>query len=66
MKAKFFRTAADFRRWLQQNHPRAAQLVVGFRPVGSGGPSLRQRAGRTAPGSTRMSGGPTACRPHTP
>jgi len=30
MKLKFFRTAAEFRPWLQRHHATAAQLLVGF------------------------------------
>ena len=37
---RFFETAAAFRRWLEKNAHREAELVVGFRKVGSGAPSL--------------------------
>jgi len=37
----FFRTAADFRAWLEANHAAAEQLLVGFRKVSSGQPSMR-------------------------
>jgi uncharacterized protein YdeI (YjbR/CyaY-like superfamily) len=36
----FFATAADFRRWLARNAHRAGELVVGFRKVDSGLPSM--------------------------
>src|SRR6185295_7021585 len=36
---RFFKTAATFRKWLEKNHDRAAELLVGFysRPSGKGG-----------------------------
>lgn len=37
---RFFADAAAFRRWLEENAEHAAELVVGFRKVGSGEPSL--------------------------
>src|SRR4029078_488635 len=37
MKPRFFRSAADFRAWLAQNHGRAKELVLGF---------YNQRSGR--------------------
>ena len=40
MKAKFFRTPAEFRRWLERHHARARELLVGFYKVGSGRPSI--------------------------
>ena len=40
MKPKFFRTAADFRKWLDRHHGTAAQLLVGFYKKSSGKPSL--------------------------
>jgi uncharacterized protein YdeI (YjbR/CyaY-like superfamily) len=40
MKPKFFRTAAEFRRWLRRNHGQAPQLLVGLYNVSSGKPSL--------------------------
>jgi uncharacterized protein YdeI (YjbR/CyaY-like superfamily) len=41
MKAKFFRTPAEFRRWLERHHERASELLVGFHRVGSGRASIR-------------------------
>lgn len=37
---RFFRNAAEFRRWLQQNAATAAELLVGYRTVASGLPSM--------------------------
>lgn len=39
-KPKFFRTAAAFGRWLEAHAHEEAELLVGFRTVGSGEPSL--------------------------
>jgi uncharacterized protein YdeI (YjbR/CyaY-like superfamily) len=39
-KPTFFATPADFRRWLEKNHAKAAELWVGFHKKGSGRPSL--------------------------
>ncbi len=36
MKATFFETAADFRRWLNAHHGKARELLVGFYKRGSG------------------------------
>jgi uncharacterized protein YdeI (YjbR/CyaY-like superfamily) len=36
----FFRTEADFRRWLEANHATAPELLVGFWKKGSGKPSI--------------------------
>lgn len=36
----FFETAAQFRHWLDQNHTCAAELIVGFRKVGTGQPGM--------------------------
>ena len=36
----FFETALHFRAWLEANHTSAAELIVGFRKVGSGLPSM--------------------------
>ena len=36
----FFEDAAAFRRWLAHNGERATELIVGFRKVGTGEPSL--------------------------
>lgn len=40
MKPKFFRTADDFRRWLQRHHASGAELLVGFYKLTSGRPSM--------------------------
>ena len=40
MQPSYFRTAPEFRRWLQRNHARSAELLVGFHKVGSGTPSI--------------------------
>lgn len=40
MNPKFFRTPADFRRWLEKNHATAAELWVGFHKKDSGKPSI--------------------------
>jgi uncharacterized protein YdeI (YjbR/CyaY-like superfamily) len=37
---RFFRTAAEFRRWLQRHGATRSELVVGFYKVGSGRPSM--------------------------
>lgn len=36
----FFKTPADFRQWLKQNHARASELLVGFYKKDSGTPSM--------------------------
>ena len=36
----FFPTQADFRKWLAENHDKAAELVVGYYKVGSGKPGM--------------------------
>lgn len=36
----FFPTPAAFRRWLEANHQKATELLVGFYKVGSGHPSI--------------------------
>jgi uncharacterized protein YdeI (YjbR/CyaY-like superfamily) len=36
----YFATEADFRRWLQEHHETAAELLVGFWKKGSGKPSI--------------------------
>jgi uncharacterized protein YdeI (YjbR/CyaY-like superfamily) len=36
VKATFFETAADFRRWLNAHHGKAGELLVGFHTRGSG------------------------------
>jgi uncharacterized protein YdeI (YjbR/CyaY-like superfamily) len=40
MKATFFATPADFRRWLKKHHRTAEELLVGFYKKGSGRPSI--------------------------
>ena len=40
MTIKFFKTQADFRKWLEKNHDKATELTVGFYRVGSGKPSM--------------------------
>ncbi len=40
MKPTFFRTAADFRAWLEENHANEDELLVGFRKRGTGKPSI--------------------------
>jgi hypothetical protein len=36
----YFASAADFRRWLETHHDAHRELVVGFRKVGTGMPSM--------------------------
>jgi uncharacterized protein YdeI (YjbR/CyaY-like superfamily) len=40
MKATFFAKAADFRAWLEKNHDKVPELLVGFYKKGSGKPSI--------------------------
>ena len=40
MQPRFFRKSVDFRRWLERNAATTSELVVGFRKVGSGRPSM--------------------------
>jgi uncharacterized protein YdeI (YjbR/CyaY-like superfamily) len=40
MRPKYFRSPAEFGRWLEENHARASALVVGFHKQRSGRPSL--------------------------
>jgi uncharacterized protein YdeI (YjbR/CyaY-like superfamily) len=40
MKPKFFPYQADFRKWLEKNHEKKTELLVGFYRVGSGKPSM--------------------------
>jgi len=40
VKARFFRSADEFRSWLQKNHDRASELLVGFWKKSSGKPSM--------------------------
>jgi uncharacterized protein YdeI (YjbR/CyaY-like superfamily) len=36
MIPKFFPTQADFRRWLEENHDKETEIIVGYYKVGSG------------------------------
>lgn len=36
----FFKTEDDFRRWLEVNHEKESELIVGFYKVKSGKPSM--------------------------
>ena len=36
MKPKFFPTQEDFRKWLEENHEKEAEIIVGFYKVGLG------------------------------
>ena len=40
MAPTFFAKQSDFRKWLQKNHTRKTELLVGFYKVGSGKPSI--------------------------
>jgi uncharacterized protein YdeI (YjbR/CyaY-like superfamily) len=40
MKPTFFPTPADFRQWLERNHDKVPELLVGFYKKGSGKPSI--------------------------
>jgi len=40
MEPRFFRSQTAFHTWLQRNHTSARELLVGFRHVGSGKPSI--------------------------
>jgi uncharacterized protein YdeI (YjbR/CyaY-like superfamily) len=40
MKPRFFKTPAEFRAWLEKNHARVSELLVGFYKKGSGKPSI--------------------------
>lgn len=40
MKPTFFVKQSDFRKWLEKNHLKEAELVVGFFKVGTGKPSI--------------------------
>jgi uncharacterized protein YdeI (YjbR/CyaY-like superfamily) len=40
MKPQFFAKQSDFRKWLQKNHQKETELLVGFYKVGSGKPSI--------------------------
>src|SRR5918993_3988904 len=40
MKPKFFSTPAQFRKWLEENHDRVTELLVGFHKKSSGKKSI--------------------------
>jgi uncharacterized protein YdeI (YjbR/CyaY-like superfamily) len=40
MEPIFFEKQSDFRKWLQKNHAKETELLVGFYKVGSGKPSM--------------------------
>ena len=40
MKPTFFADQSDFRKWLEKNHKKKTELLVGFYKVGSGKPSM--------------------------
>lgn len=40
MQATFFATATEFRNWLEKNHKKETELMVGFYKVGSGKASI--------------------------
>ena len=40
MKPTFFKTPAEFRTWLEKNHDKAPELLVGYCKKGSGKPSI--------------------------
>lgn len=40
MKATFFENQLEFRKWLENNHNKESELIVGFYKVGSGRPSM--------------------------
>jgi len=40
MEVTFFATEISFRKWLQKNHQKESELLVGFYKVGSGKPSI--------------------------
>lgn len=40
MKATFFQSQLDFRKWLEQNHLKAKELIVGYYKVATGKPSM--------------------------
>ena len=40
MKPTFFAKQSDFRKWLEKNHKKETELVVGFHKVDSGNPSM--------------------------
>lgn len=40
MTLKFFPTQSEFRQWLEENHDKETELIVGFYRIGSGKPSM--------------------------
>lgn len=40
MEPKFFKKQSDFRKWLEKNHQKETELIVGFYKVDSGKPSM--------------------------
>src|SRR6186713_1018453 len=40
MKPIFFANQSEFRKWLEKNHKKETELVVGFHKVDSGNPSM--------------------------
>lgn len=40
MEPRFFRSEMEFRRWLEKNHDKTAELVVGFHKLDCGKPSI--------------------------
>lgn len=40
MEPVFFKSQADFRKWLEKNHKSKTELLVGYYKVGSGKPSM--------------------------
>ena len=40
MEPIFFKTAAEWRKWLEMNHDRAKEVLVGFHKVSTGNPSI--------------------------
>lgn len=40
MSAVFFKDQNDFRQWLEKNHEKETELLVGFYKIGSGKPSM--------------------------
>jgi len=40
MKPRFFKAQSEFRRWLEKNHAKEAELIVGFYKKDSGKPSI--------------------------
>ena len=43
MKARYFRSATEFRRWLERNHARESEITVGFYKKGTGKKSITFR-----------------------